>query len=58
MPFYGAVVNFKARDDAHAKEIMGKLRELMITETTWAERDKYCKVVTNHVHIDYYKSLE
>lgn len=58
MPFYLASVEFKAKDDAHAKMILKKLRELMITETTMTEQDKYCEVKTSHVHIGYYKSLD
>lgn len=59
MPFYMTSIEFKARDDDHAKEVMKALRETLLDKATYTEQDKFCAVTSVHgMHIGYYKCLE
>jgi hypothetical protein len=59
MSFYMASIEFKARDDQHAKAIMKALRETLIDKATYTENDKFSATTTVHgMHIGYYKSLD
>ncbi len=52
-------IEFKARDDDHAKEVMKALRETLIDKATYTEQDKFCAVTSVHgMHIGYYKCLD
>lgn len=53
MPFYMTSIEFKARDDDHAKEVMKALRETLLDKTAPSENKRQLPS-----HIGYYKCLE